>query len=216
MHPIFTLLGKELTLEWRQRHALGSMLLYVLSTVFIVFTVLKNITPTVWIAIFWIIILFASANATTRSFMQESGSRQLFYYQLSHSLNFIFAKLIYNFLLLLSIGILTWLSFSFFSKPVVKDFPLFFLTIVLGCMAFSTIYTFISAIANKTPNGSSMMAILSFPLMIPVIMTLLKLSAQSCRLLQDTGYWKDIIILLSIDGMLIGLMIFLFPFIWRD
>ncbi|GAB1396235.1 hypothetical protein MASR1M65_10120 [Saprospiraceae bacterium] len=61
------------------------------------------------------------------------------------------------------------------------------------------------------------MAILSFPLMIPVILTLLKLvSAQACRLMQDTGYVKDIIILLSINGMLIGVMIFLFPFVWRD
>lgn len=216
MHPIFALLGKEITLEWRQKHALGSMLLYVLATVFIVFSVLKNISPNVWIAVFWIIILFASANATTRSFYQESGARQLFYYQLTHSLNFIFSKLVYNFVILLFIGLLTWLGFSFFSKPIVKDYPLFFLTIVLGCMAFSTIYTFISAIANKTPNGSSMMAILSFPLMIPVLLTLLKLSAQACRLIQDTGYWKDIVILLSIDGMLIGAMIFLFPFIWRD
>lgn len=216
MHAIKTLIKKEITLEWRQRYALGSMLLYVLSTVFIVFSVIKNISPAVWLAVFWIIILFASANATTRSFYQESGSRQLYYYQLTHSLNFIFSKLIYNFIVLFAISILTWLSFSFFSKPIVKDIPLFLLTLVLGCSAFSTIYTFISAIANKTPNGSSIMAILSFPLMIPVLLTLLKLSSQACRLIQDTGYWKDIVILLSIDGMLIGVMIFLFPFIWRD
>jgi heme exporter protein B len=216
MQAILALLNKELTLEWRQKHTFGSMLLYVLATVFIVFSVLKNISPNVWIAIYWIIVLFASANATTRSFYQESGNRQLFYYQLSHSLNFIFSKLLYNFIILLVVSTLTWLAFSFFSNPIVKDIPLFILTIFLGCTAFATIYTFISAIANKTPNGASMMAILSFPLFIPVLLTLLKLSAQACRLMQDTGYWKDILILLSIDGMLIGVMIFLFPFVWRD
>lgn len=216
MYPIFALLSKEITLEWRQKHGFGSLLLYVLATVFIVFSVIKNISPDVWIALFWIIILFASANATTRSFYQESGARQLFYYQLCHSLNFIFSKFLYNFLILLLIGILTLLGFIFFSKPVVKDYGLFLLTILLGCLSFSTIFTFVSAIANKTPNGSSLLAIMSFPLMIPVMLTLLKLSAQACRLLQDTGYWKDIAILLSIDGMLIGTMIFLFPFVWRD
>jgi len=216
MQAIFSLLVKEFTLEWRQKHSFGALLLYVLATIFIVFSVIKNIAPDVWIALFWIIVLFASANASARSFYQESGARQLFYYQLTHSLNFIFSKFLYNFILLFLIGLLTWLGFIFFSKAIVRDYGLFVLTIVLGCLSFSTIFTFISAIANKTPNGSSLMAILSFPLMIPVILTLLKLSAQACRLMQDTGYVKDIIILLSINGMLIGVMIFLFPFVWRD
>ncbi|HMG16765.1 MAG TPA: heme exporter protein CcmB [Saprospiraceae bacterium] len=136
--------------------------------------------------------------------------------QLSHSLSFIFSKLIYNLLILILISTITWLGFSFFTTPMVKNYPLFILCIVLGSAAFSTIYTFVSSIAGKTPNGAAMMAILSFPLLIPVLLTLLKLSAQACRLMNDTGYWKDIVILLSIDGLLIGIMIFLFPFVWRD
>ncbi len=216
MKAVGHLLNKEIILEWRQRHSLGGIFLYVLATVFIVFSMIKNIAPPVWIALYWIIVLFAAANATTRSFYQESGNRQLFYYQISHSLSFIFSKLIYNLLILVLISTITWLGFSFFTKPMVKNYPLFILCIVLGSAAFSTIYTFVSSIAGKTPNGAAMMAILSFPLLIPVLLTLLKLSAQACRLMNDTGYWKDIVILLSIDGLLIGIMIFLFPFVWRD
>ncbi|HMW74403.1 MAG TPA: ABC transporter permease, partial [Saprospiraceae bacterium] len=100
MQAIFSLLVKEFTLEWRQKHSFGALLLYVLATIFIVFSVIKNIAPDVWIALFWIIVLFASANASARSFYQESGARQLFYYQLTHSLNFIFSKFLYNFILL--------------------------------------------------------------------------------------------------------------------
>lgn len=216
MSAIWYLLSKEIVLEWRQRHSFGGMLLYVLSTVFLVFSMIKNIAPQVWIALYWVIILFAAANATTRSFYQESGNRQLFYYQLSHSLSFIFSKLIYNLLLLILICLITWLGFSFFAKPVIKDYTLFALCVFLGSAAFSTIYTFVSSIAGKTPNGAAMMAILSFPLLIPVLLTLLKLSAQAGKLINDTAYWKDVIILLSIDGLLIGIMIFLFPFVWRD
>ena len=216
MGAVWHLLSKEIILEWRQRHSIGGMFLYVLATVFLAFSMIKNIAPQVWIALYWIIILFAAANATTRSFYQESGNRQLFYYQLSHSLSFIFSKLIYNFLLLILICVITWLGFSFFSKPVIKNYPLFGLCILLGSAAFSTIYTFVSSIAGKTPNGAAMMAILSFPLLIPVLLTLLKLSAQAGNLINDTGYWKDVLILVSIDGLLIGIIIFLFPFVWRD
>ncbi|HMG16766.1 MAG TPA: hypothetical protein VK590_15025 [Saprospiraceae bacterium] len=80
MKAVMHLLNKEIILEWRQRHSLGGIFLYVLATVFIIFSMIKNIAPPVWIALFWIIVLFAAANATTRSFYQESGNRQLFYY----------------------------------------------------------------------------------------------------------------------------------------
>jgi heme exporter protein B len=60
------------------------------------------------------------------------------------------------------------------------------------------------------------MAILSFPIIIPIILTLIKLSANALRLMQDTAVWKDIATLLAIDLILISMTFFLFPFLWRD
>jgi heme exporter protein B len=60
------------------------------------------------------------------------------------------------------------------------------------------------------------MAILSFPVILPVLLTLLRLSSVSLRLIQDTAYRKDIINLVAIDVILVALAFVLFPFVWRD
>ena len=106
------LLKKELVLEWRQKYAISGIFLYVLSTIFIVYTSFIQVPKNVWNTLFWIIVLFASVNAVAKSFMQESGNRQLYYYTLANPLAVIISKIIYNLMLLL---LLSLLSFAFFS-----------------------------------------------------------------------------------------------------
>jgi heme exporter protein B len=60
------------------------------------------------------------------------------------------------------------------------------------------------------------MAILSFPLVIPILMTLVKISANALRLINDTSIDQDVLILVAIDLILVGLALLLFPFLWRD
>jgi heme exporter protein B len=60
------------------------------------------------------------------------------------------------------------------------------------------------------------MAILSFPVIFPMLLTLIRLSAIALRLMQDTAYMRDILNLLAIDIILVTLTIVLFPYIWKD
>ena len=97
LKEIAALLQKELLIEWRQRYALGGMFLYVVTTVFVCFLSFKNIIETsTWNALFWIIILFASVNASAKSFLQESKGRLLYYYTLCSPQAFVLSKIIYN------------------------------------------------------------------------------------------------------------------------
>ncbi|RMD95896.1 MAG: ABC transporter permease, partial [Bacteroidetes bacterium] len=160
---IWFLLGKEVKLEWRQRHALSGILLYVLSTVFIVFISFQQISPQLWNVLFWIIMLFASINAVVKSFVQESGNRQLYYYQLANPLAILLSKTLYNILLLLLLGGLNAAALLLVAGNPLEDPGLFVLAVVLGSIGFSVTFTFIAAIAAKTSNSSTMMTILGFP-----------------------------------------------------
>jgi heme exporter protein B len=60
------------------------------------------------------------------------------------------------------------------------------------------------------------MAILSFPVILPILLTLIRLSQIALRLMQDTSYKRDIVNLLAIDAILLTLTFVLFPFIWKD
>ena len=160
---IWYLFKKDVTLEWRQKYALGGIFLYVLSTVFIIYLSFIDIDGKTWNTLFWIIVLFASVNAVTKSFIQESGYRALFYYTLADPLAVITSKILYNTALLSVISLLTFAFLGLIMGNPVRDLGLFLITLGLGSLGFSITFTFISAIAVKANNSATLMAILSFP-----------------------------------------------------
>ena len=210
------LLRKEFTLEWRQRYALSGILLYVLSTVFIIFISFQKLSPQLWNVLFWVIMLFASINAVVKSFVQESGHRQLYYYQVASPLAILLSKMVYNTLLLLLIGCLTFVALGFIAGSPVEEASHFAMALFFGSLGFSITFTFVSAIAAKADNSSTLMAILSFPVIIPVLLLLVNLSAHSIGLLGGGGVAKDVMMLIAIDLVLLALGMVLFPFLWRD
>lgn len=215
--PMFlTLLHKEFLLEFRQRYAISGIVLYVFSMVFVVYVASIKVQPQIWNVLFWLIVLFASINAVVKSFVQESGARQLYYYQIANPSILLLAKILYNSLLLLVLSGLSYATYSLVAGNPVKDLPLFALTVLLGSIGFSIAFTFVASIAAKANNSATLMAILSFPVILPILLTLIRLSQIALRLLQDTSYKRDIINLLAIDAILLTLTFVLFPFVWKD
>lgn len=216
MQEIGILLTKDIRLEWRNKYAISGILLYVLSTVFIVYISFKEVHRQTWNTLFWMLILFASVNAVSKSFMQENSSRQLYYYSLTNPLAIILSKIIYNVGLLLVISLLSWLAFGFVAGNPVKAANEFFIALFLGSVGFSITFTFISAISIKADNSATLMAILSFPVIIPILLTLLDLSVGALRLPQGSSIDNGMVILIAIDFLLLGLAIILYPFLWKD
>lgn len=210
------LLRKEWLLEFRMTYAISGILLYVLSTVFIVYVAFIKVQPNVWNVLFWIILLFAAVNAIVKSFVQENGNRQLYHYILADPIAVILAKMLYNILLLLVLSGLTWATMGVIAGNPVRSASQFFIAIFLGSVGFSITFTFVSAISAKADNNATLLAVLSFPLVIPILMTLVKLSANAIGLINDTGVGQDLLILVAIDLILLGLTILLYPFLWRD
>lgn len=205
-----------MSLEIRNKYALGGILLYVVSTIFVSYLSFKQIinAPT-WNALFWIILLFASINGVAKSFIGESRGRLLYLYTLASPQAVILSKIIYNSLLLLIISGLCLLVYSVFVGNLVQDMPLFILTLLLGSFGFSSLLTMVSAIASKTNNNFTLMAILSFPIMMPLLMVLLKLSKNAVDGLEnwDLNY---LLVLGLINVIILALSYLLFRYLWRD
>jgi heme exporter protein B len=213
---LYVLLRKEATLEYRQRYAISGIVLYVMSMVFTVYAASIKVPPPVWNVLFWLIVLFASINAVVKSFVQESGARQLYYYQIADPVILLLAKMLYNTLLLFVLSSLAYAIYSLVAGNPVKDPALFGLVLLLASLGFSIAFTLIASIAAKANNSATLMAILSFPVILPILLTLVRLSAIALRLIQDTSYTRDIVNLLAIDAILVTLAFVLFPFVWRD
>ena len=218
------LFKKEVVLEWRSKYAFNGVLLYVVSTVFICY-ISFNLTPgfdksqgykVVWNVLFWIIILFASVNAIAKSFMQESKNRLLYYYSIASPHAIILSKTIYNILLMSLLSILALIVYLLFFTNTIGDPLFYFLVVILGSVSFSTVFTMISAIASKAGNNGTLMAILSFPVIIPVILMLIRLSKNAMDGIERSVSYGDVGALCAINAIVIATALLLFPYLWRD
>ncbi len=214
---IVSLLKKEVKTELRQKAAINGILLYVISTSFIAYLVFSSIEDlSTWIALYWITLIFASTNASINAFKEESGRAYLYYYSLVKPQHLIIAKSIYQSLLLCFIGFLNWICFSLFLGNPIENNGQFAIIILLSSLGLSGTFTLISAIASKTNNNASLLAILSFPILLPVLLTSIKAS-----MLSGLGFeWQDIQLYMGLLGLIyvicLALSYVLFPYIWRS
>lgn len=210
------LLQHEFTAEWRQRNALGGVLLYVISTVFVAYLTFKRVDPLAWIALYWIIILFASVNAVAKSFIQNSPGRMLYYYSMANPLAILLAKLTYNILLLWVIQWIAFLVMSLLVGQPVQDTFMFLLSGALAAIGIAASGTLISAISHKATNQSTLMAVLSFPVLLPVLTLEIKLAKNALDGLDRFVSYDELWSLAAVDVLVIGVALLLFPYLWKE
>ncbi|WP_026630929.1 heme exporter protein CcmB [Dyadobacter alkalitolerans] len=220
LNEIRTLIWKEVTLEWRQKYALSGMLLYVISTVFVCylsFNLRRNqLTPIVWNTLFWIIILFTAVNAIAKSFSQERYGRLLYYYSLCSPQAIIISKIIYNSLIMLLLSGMGFVFYSFVMGNAIGDMGLFILCLFLAAIGFASVLTLVAGIASKADNSATLMAVLSFPIILPMLLMTIKLAKNAMDGLDWSVSTDEISTLLSIDLIVITLSYLLFPYLWRS
>lgn len=210
------LLVRDIRLELKQKYALNGLLLYVVSTVFVCYLSFKRLTdvPT-WNALLWIILLFTAVNAATKNFSSESRGRLLYYYTLASARAVILSRMLYNCLLMLLISTMGYGIYSLLIGDLVNDKAYFFLGLLLGSMGFSGILTLVAAIASRTYNVT-LMAILSFPVVIPMLLVLIRFSKNAVDGIAHSVQNTYIIGLLAINLVVAALAWVLFPFLWKD
>lgn len=169
----------------------------------------------VWNALFWIILLFTSINAISKSFIQEER-RMHYYFFLCPPMAIILAKLIYSFLYLLVVSCVSLAIYALLLGNPIVNYGLFFLNMILGCIGLSAAFTMVSSIAARTNNRSIMMAVLGFPIIIPVLI----LSISNSYKILDSYIFSQIqgnlAALFSVDVIIIALTFVLFPFTWKS
>jgi heme exporter protein B len=214
---IKSLLEKEIMLEWKQKYAFNGLVLYVVSTIFVCFLSFKQIIdPPTWNALFWIIMLFAAVNAIAKSFLTESRGRQLYFYSIASAQSVIISKIIYNLALMLVLSVFNLIFYTLFLGNIVQDMPMFIVGLLLGSAGFASVMTMISAIASKAGSNSTLMAILSFPILIPLLITIIRFSKNAMDGIDWSVNYKFAIILVALNVLTIALSYILFPYLWRE
>lgn len=214
---VFFLLKKDILLELRQQHTFYGILLYIASTIFVLQLSVSDLEANVWNGLFWVIQLFVCVNAVAKSFLQESKGRMLYYYSISSPAEFIIAKMIYNMVIMLFMSMLSLLLFFIFLNNPVSNSLQFLGIVLLGGASLSLVFSLMSAIAAKAQQNAALVAILGFPVILPQLMLLMRLSKTAFNevfregaVLQLTG------LVLGLDALIIALAVILFPYLWKE
>jgi heme exporter protein B len=216
MNKIITLIKKDFLLEIRQQYTFYGILLYVASTIFVLYLAMGSPEEKVWNGLFWMIQLFICVNAVAKSFLQESRGRMLYFYSIAGARDFVIAKLIFNAGLMLIMSIVSLLLFQLLLSNPVQN-PLRFIGIVcLGGCSLSLVFTFLAAIAARAQQNAAMMAIMGFPLIVPQVLLLMRISNTAFSDVIQGSFAQIVMLLVALDILVVVLAAILFPFLWKD
>lgn len=213
---IISLFKKDLLLETRQQYSFYGVLLYVISTIFVLFLAMGRPEVEVWNGLFWMIQLFVCINAVAKSFLQESRARMLYFYSIAGPRDYVLSKLLFNGLLMLVMSLLSLGLFQILMGNPLRNPVEFIGLAVLGGVSLSLVFTFLAAIAAKAQQQAALMAILGFPIIIPQLLLLMKISSIAFSSVIQAGLSQMVWLLCGLDIMVIVLSVILFPFLWKD
>jgi heme exporter protein B len=217
---IKAIVRKDLRMEWRQRHALGSIFLYVIASIFVAYMGFRQIVDVgTWNALFWIIVLFAAFNAAARSFSTETSGRRLYLFTLARPEAVILGKMAYNAILLLT---MVFASFFFFTVMMGSgvleeaDWMAVTLALAFGAIGLAFVLTLIAALASQTDNNLGLMAVLGLPVILPFLLILIRFSKNAIDGIAWSVNSTYALQLSAILALSLALSYILFPYLWRE
>jgi heme exporter protein B len=217
---IFSLIKKEFLLELRRKSVISGIALYLFSIVFIcylTFSLRQNfINEATWSALFWLAILFSAVNTVAKSFIGEKTGTFIYLYSVASPHAIIISKTVYNSLLCLLLSFVGYFLFSILMHDPVQNRLVFFAGLILTSIGFATSLSLISGIAAKARNSNVLMAVLSFPVIIAVLLMGIKITKNALDGLDSSASVDELLNLLAINSISATLAYLLFPYIWRS
>jgi heme exporter protein B len=216
----FTIFLKDLKSELRTRYVLNALLMFVLTTISIILFAIGNESPSVEIlaGILWVVIFFSAMSGMSRSFVsEEERGTVMTLHLIAKPATVYFGKLIFNLVLLSSMNIFTVLLYLL----VIPNFNVsnvwsFVLIIVLGTIGLASAATIIAAIIAKSNTKGTLYPVLSFPILLPLLLTVISATKMSIEGIDINAMGAELKILLSYIFVITTVSYLLFEYVWKD
>lgn len=215
---ILTVFKKEMLSEFRTRYAFNAVIMFSLVTLTVVsFSLGMNRPgPEVMAALFWVVLFFAAASGLAQVFIKEEEARTAGYLRLyAPATAVLVGKIIFNLFLLGCMAVLLVPLFVILLDTVPQNFILFLSGLFLGLIGLSGSTTIIAAIVSRASVKGALFAVLSFPVLLPLLVAAIEITLVSLVGGNFAAAWPPLQLLLAYDVVMITLSIMLFDFIWH-
>ncbi len=210
---------KDLKLELRNRYAVNALILFALSSLLLLrFTASLDAAGTrVQASVLWIVILFSAAVGLGRVFISEEERGTVLLLQLNTKGSMVLGgKLLFNFGLTLLLTALTVAAYIVLLGVEVASPGPFSVMLVLGGLGLSGSMTLIAAIIARTTNQGPLLAVLSFPLLVPLLLTAVRGTEAAMRGTTLAQLNSEVLTLTAYAGAVITASFLLFDYVWTD
>jgi heme exporter protein B len=195
--------------------------MFVVTAVSTIVFALRSDQPTssVLSGLYWVVVFFTAMSGLSRTFVSEEERGTTMTLQLVATPSTVyFAKLLFNTALTFSLTIaVTVLYMTVFSNAfVIKTMSIFIGTVVLGSIGFASASTIIAAIVAKANTRGTLYPVLSFPILIVLLMTVMGATTKSLDGEELSSALGDFQILVGYILAMTGGSYLLFDYVWKD
>ena len=215
------LFSKDVRSELRTRYALNALLMFVVTAVATILFALREDqpSPTVLSGMYWVVVFFTAMSSLSRIFVSEEERGTTLTLQLVASPSTVyFGKLLFNTALTVSltlaVTVLYTLVFSEFF--IIQTASIFFVTVFLGSLGLASAATIIAAIVAKANTRGTLYPVLSFPILIVLLMTVMNATARALEGEDFSEAMGDFQILAGYILVMTGGSFLLFDYVWKD
>jgi len=200
-------------MELRTKELFNSMFLFALLALIIFnFAFAGSMPKSVLAGALWVAFLFASVLGLNRSFVkeQDKGCLEGLLLAPADRSAIYFGKFLGNLVFLLFVEAVSLpLVTVFFNRTEIVRHPLELAGIlILGSIAISSVGTILSAITANTKTRELLLPILLFPLMIPVIIGAVEITAYIFEPKGTIGQWLRLLVVYDIIFVLVPYILF--------
>lgn len=215
------LFSKDVRSELRTRYALNALLMFVVTAVATILFALREDqpSPTVLSGMYWVVVFFTAMSSLSRIFVSEEERGTTLTLQLVASPSTVyFGKLLFNTALTVSLTLaVTVLYILVFSEFfIIQTVSIFFVTVFLGSLGFASAATIIAAIVAKANTRGTLYPVLSFPILIVLLMTVMNATARALEGEDFSEAMGDFQILVGYILVMTGGSFLLFDYVWKD
>ncbi|MHB1687047.1 MAG: heme exporter protein CcmB [Ignavibacteriaceae bacterium] len=216
----YALYLKDFRSEIRTRYAVNSLAMFVIVAISVILFSIGNetITQSLTAGLFWVVIFFSAMSGLSRVFVSEEERGTTLTLQLIAAPSTIFSgKLLFNVVLVFCMNIVITILYSaLFDAFVVKNLALFTVAFFFGNAGLAIASTIIAAIISKAGAKGTLYPVLSFPILLPLILTSVQLTLMAFEGSSFVDAKFELAIIICYDVIMLTASYLLFDFVWKD
>jgi|LJSS01.1.fsa_nt_gb heme exporter protein B len=219
LFSVWAVVRKEAVSELRLRHGLAILFLFSAAALLVVLFAVRGQVRDAGLhaALLWVVLLFSAGNGLGRAFVSEEERGTVWVLRLHAPASAVYAgKWLFTLWLSALVGFASAAVYVLLLGLSVQRPDVFFAVLGLGVVGLSAAMTLLSALIARTAARGPLLAVLGFPVLIPVLLAGARGTEQAIRGASFMETSPELLALTGYAGAVLAAAFVLFDYVWHE